>query len=323
MTETVLNTKTGMGAAIGGLIGFICAGPPGAAIGALVGGGVAHASTGNGKGVMTAKRQLIYTHALESIKSPKDLKTLADAFSGEGLEVEAGMLRKRAALRELPSDVKEQRRAFFRRGMSSDNPDTIDRVASAFEGEGALDAAKALHDHAEAVRAAHMAGASTKPMAEKSQTDFANKLAKAIMNFGPDSAQAKSAAKNLVAARGKHPTDALITEVIRLALGALEVPAPAAVRNEPVEIDGRDPGAAEGDVAVEGDVGGEPPAEAPEPRAEEAPEASTETAVAEAGQTVVAGENEDKGAPEPTVVGPPAQKVEPPAEVEAAAQANA
>lgn len=305
MGTEIVNTRTGVGAGIGALIGFICAGPPGAAIGLLVGGGVAHASN-DGKGVMTPKRQLIYTRALESVKAPADLKKLADAFAGEGLETEAMMLRRRAALRELPQETKEKRRAFFRKGMSSDNPDVIDQVASAFEGEGALDAAKALKDHSEAVRAAHLAGASTKPLPEKSQQDFADKLAKALVHFGPESVQARAAAKNLVAARGKQPTDALVTEVIRLATASLQVlPVPnPPPRRQQVTIDGRDPGTAQGDTA---------------PAEEGVAEAPTEAAVAAEGQPAVAGED-DRGAPEPTVVGPPAQVVEPPAEVEAAAQ---
>jgi hypothetical protein len=296
-TENVVNARTGTGAAIGGLIGFICAGPLGAGIGALVGGGVAHASNQPNKGVMTPRRQMIYTRAMESMKNPADLQSLANAFAGEGFDAEAEMLRKRAALRSMPSDVKEKRRAIFRKAMASDNPDIIDQTAAAFQGEGALDASKALSDHAEAVRAAHAAGKSTKPMTGGSQEKFADKLAKAIVHFGPGSAQAASAAANLVRAKGKEPTPALVAEVLRIAASTLDIKAPVAQAAPAAET--RAPSDEELNGTGEGDPGAVEAAE-------------------------VAGEKEAEGtgAPEPTVVGPKAPKVEPPAFVEAARAAD-
>lgn len=311
-TETIVTKKTGIGAAIGGLIGFICAGPMGAGIGALVGGGVAHASDQPNKGVMTARRKVIYERAMESVKSPDDLNALANAFAGEGLDTEAEMLRKRAALRALPPETKEKRRAYFRKGMASDNPDTIDQVAAAFQGEGALDAAKALSDHADAVRAAHLAGKSTKPMAGGSQEQFADKLAKAIMHFGGGSQQAKTAAANLVRARGKQSTDILVAEVIKVAAKALDIKGPpTATAAPPAAVDNGDPGTAVQDTTE------------PQPMAEPLPTTDgMATGSVEEDQAAIGAEDVGKGAPEPTVVGPPAENVEPPAAVEAASKAD-
>ena len=239
MNKDMVTPRAGVGAGIGALIGFLFGGPVGAGIGALVGGGVAHASGDPGKGVMTPKRKLIYTRAMESIKDPEELKKLADAFAAEGLVGEASLLRKRAALRELPDTTKDKRRAYFRKAMASDKPEVILEVATAFEKEGAIDAGKTLRDHAEAVKAAHAAGKSARPLTGGSQQAFADKLAKAIIHFGPGSAQAREAAGNLLQARGKKATDALITEVIRIAADALKIDAPEAdgPPAQPINID--------------------------------------------------------------------------------------
>ena len=277
MNKEVVNTRTGAGAGIGAALGFLFGGPFGAAIGALVGGGVAHASGDPGKGVMTPRRKLIYARAMETIKDPAELRKLADAYAGEGLGLEATMLRKRAALRELPDDTKEKRRAAFRKAMACDKPEVIAEVAQAFHDEGAIDAAKTLRDHAEAVRAAHTAGKSAKPLTGGSQAQFADKLAKAIIHFGPASSQAQAAAANLIQARGKAPTAAFITEVIKVAAGSLKVDVAAASGPpaHPIEIN------ATGGGSVEG-----------------APGALTPEAA-------------DASAPEPTVIGPAAGPVEP------------
>lgn len=237
MNKEVVNTRTGVGAGIGALIGFAFAGPMGAGVGALIGGGVAHASDNPQKGVMTARRALIYKTAMETIKDPIELNKLAVAFASEGLSGEASMLRKRANLRGLPPDTQEKRRAFFRKAMASDNPDLIVKVAAEFEAAGSIDAGKTLRAHAEAVRAAHAAGKSAKPMAGGSQAQFADKLAKALIHFGPDSGQAKQAAANLIRARGKAPSEALVGEVIRVAANALKLTAPeASPPAEPIQI---------------------------------------------------------------------------------------
>jgi hypothetical protein len=234
----IVNSRTGVGAGIGAFLGFLFGGPLGAGVGAVVGGGIAHASGGTNRGVLTAQRQIIFERAMESIKDPNELKKLADAYAHEGLGVQADLLRKRAALRDLPADTKEQRRVAFRKAMAADDADVILKIAAAFEAEGALDAAKTLRAHGVAVQAAHAAGKSAKPTAGGTQAQFADKLAKAIVHFGPESGQAKSAASNLVSARGKTPTEALIAEVIKISADALRVAAPASSGppNKPIQV---------------------------------------------------------------------------------------
>lgn len=289
MTEQVTNTRTGAGALIGGLVGFICAGPIGAGVGALVGGGVAHASSQPDKGVMTPRRKIFYEKAMASTKDPEDLKKLAAAFAGEGLNTEAEMLRKRAALRALPRDEREKRRQFFRHALTSDNADAIQQAADIFHGDGAFGAAKALYEHAEAVRAAHAAGVSTKPMTGGTQEQFANKLADAITHFGPNSSQARMAAGNLARARGKNPTKQLIDTIIRISAGSLvQEPPQGQVVEQPVPQDAEQPVVTEQAVA------------------QDAQQSVTDVQDVQP-PVAVAGDNP----PEPTVIGPPAPKVEP------------
>ncbi len=219
---SVVNAKTGTGAGIGAAIGFFLGGGPiGAGIGALLGGMVAH-KTGAPKGVMTPKRKLVYARAMGRIKDPADLKALADSFAGEGLHAEAAMLRKRAGLRELPPEVAEQRRLVFRRAMASDNATAIRDVAAQFAAAGSTDAAKILHGHAIAVEAARAAGAAAKPVDMKTLEAFADKLARAIGHFGPDSKQAMSAARNLILAQGKVATTEAVEELLAIAQGTLQ-----------------------------------------------------------------------------------------------------
>jgi hypothetical protein len=98
---------------------------------------------------MTPERKKVYETALESLKDPEKLRSLADAFDKEGLKDEAIMLRKRAALRELPASSKEARKAAFRKGMSSSDPKAVRVLATAFHKQGATGAAQALKKYAE------------------------------------------------------------------------------------------------------------------------------------------------------------------------------
>lgn len=289
MANDVTNSRTGIGAVIGGVVGAAFGGPMGAGLGMLIGGGVAHAS--RPKGEMTARRQHIFARAMEVVKDPGDLRKLADAFHGEGLAVEATMLRKRAALRELPKTKKENRRTAFRKAMNSDDADTIDNVAAAFGAEGAVDASKKLREHAAAVRAAHDAGKSAKPMAGGDIQAFADKLAKGIIHFGPTSPQAKSAAANLLRAQGKEPSAELVMEVLRVATEALQVDAPRASTHEgPVDID-MDPKRAARAAEVPTAMAGDPP----EPTVIGGPAPNTEPEVVAEGVAIAGEQVESEG----------------------------
>ena len=221
--EKVVNKRTGLGAGIGAIVGFFFGGGPvGATVGALVGGALAGAAPKSTKGVMTPKRKLLFESAMSTAKTADYLRGLAEAFENEGFKAEAIMLRKRATLREMPANLRDARREVFRKMMACDDPEEIDKCAEVFAGEAQTDAAKSLRDHAEAVRAAHEAGKSSTPLPdEKMLGTFAEKLGKAIMHFGPESEEAKSAAGNFVQARGMSPSEASIAEVIAAAMAEL------------------------------------------------------------------------------------------------------
>lgn len=97
---------------------------------------------------LTLERKSIYEAALSTLKDPSKLRKLADSFSAVGLHNEAEMLRKRAALRELPEDVKAARKATYRKAMASKNKTAILQVAAAYEKEGATGAAQSLRRYA-------------------------------------------------------------------------------------------------------------------------------------------------------------------------------
>jgi predicted negative regulator of RcsB-dependent stress response len=97
---------------------------------------------------MTPERKKVYEAALKSLKDPVKLRELATAFDKENLKEEAELLRKRAALRELPADVKAGRRDAFKKGMASKDPTGIETLAKEFEKEGATGAAAALREYA-------------------------------------------------------------------------------------------------------------------------------------------------------------------------------
>lgn len=99
-------------------------------------------------GAMTPERQVILDTALNSTSDPDKLRALAKVFREEGLPAQADLLEKRAKLRELPSDVKEARKAAFRAGMASKNPVAVRALADEFEREGATGAAAALRTYA-------------------------------------------------------------------------------------------------------------------------------------------------------------------------------
>lgn len=102
-------------------------------------------------GEMTAERQIVYQTALESLKEPWKLNKLADAFEKQGLREQADHLRKRAALKTQPSDVKAKRNEAFRKGMQSNDPAAIRKLAQAFSSVGADGAAANLRRRADAL----------------------------------------------------------------------------------------------------------------------------------------------------------------------------
>ena len=222
--EDILNKRVGLGAGIGGLVGFLFGGPVGGGVGALAGGMLAKMSPKAKRGEMTADRETTYREAMNNEKAtPEELEELAEVFKSEGLVAEAEMLLGRASLRRLPPEILEQRKAIYRKAMTSDNPEEIREFASSFDAGHAFKGAESLRKHAEAVEAAHVAGKSCKPMEDTKAIDlFGAKLAKAISHFAPESDEVKSAARNFNRARGAAVTDEEIDKVIKGALSELE-----------------------------------------------------------------------------------------------------
>ena len=101
----------------------------------------------NNKGVMTDERQKAFDNAMASLADPAKLRELADAYQQVGLKYEADMLRKRAALREMPEEVRKGREEVFKKALQSTDKEAIANVATAFEKEGATGAAQRLRDY--------------------------------------------------------------------------------------------------------------------------------------------------------------------------------
>lgn len=104
-------------------------------------------------GVMTPERKKIYLAALKTLKKPDQLRKLAEGFRKEGLRAEAELLEKRAALRELPAETQQARRAVFRKAIQSKNKNAVLNVAAAFMADGATGAGAALKKYAESLPA--------------------------------------------------------------------------------------------------------------------------------------------------------------------------
>ena len=102
------------------------------------------------RGVMTPERQKVYDAAMISMDAPA-LRKLSAAFDKMGLPEQAEMLGKRAALRELPDELKKQRTEVMQKALTSDNKEAIADVANAFEKEGATGAAQRLRERLEAL----------------------------------------------------------------------------------------------------------------------------------------------------------------------------
>ena len=118
-------------------------------VASLAGLAFAKSKTSQTQGVNTPTRQLIFQQALDTVKDPDELRKLAAVYKSEGLTAQADLLNKRAALRELPPDVKAARRAAFKAGMNSNDINAITKLADAFNQTGATGAANALRKYAD------------------------------------------------------------------------------------------------------------------------------------------------------------------------------
>ena len=99
-------------------------------------------------GKMTPERKKLFEEALRSMKDPAKLRELANVFQNYGLKAEAKELRKRAALRDAPADVKKKRAEAFQKGLNSTDPQKVSKLADAFHKVGAYGAADKLRKYA-------------------------------------------------------------------------------------------------------------------------------------------------------------------------------
>jgi hypothetical protein len=121
-------------------------------------------------GVLTPERKEVYANALEFLQDPLRLNKMADEFQGEGLKIEALMLRKRAEWRSRTPEQCKAHDEIFRKGMASTNVHGILEVAKAFESLTATIKAQMLRKHAAEVQLANEAAAQS-VMSEVAERD--------------------------------------------------------------------------------------------------------------------------------------------------------
>lgn len=104
------------------------------------------------KGVLTLERKIVFETALANLRDPEKLRKLADAYEAEDLRPQANVLRKRAALRELPRETQLARRAVYRKAMTSKDAEKVEALANAYRDEGCPGAAESLERYAAGLR---------------------------------------------------------------------------------------------------------------------------------------------------------------------------
>jgi hypothetical protein len=107
---------------------------------------------------LTPERKAIHEAAMTTLKNPDQLRALAGTFDRVGLATHAELLRKRAALRELPAETKQQRADAFRMGMTSKDAAKVEGLAMAFQNEGATSAAANLRVYASGLTSPDVGG---------------------------------------------------------------------------------------------------------------------------------------------------------------------
>ena len=117
--------------------------------------------------MMTPERKVIYETALNTMTDPNQLRALAAEFEKQGLKAEGEMLRKRAALKELPEDVKQGRKEAYQAGLKSDDPVKVEGLAAKFAETGSTGAAASLRSYAAGLKAANPALNQPKSAADK------------------------------------------------------------------------------------------------------------------------------------------------------------
>jgi len=109
---------------------------------------------GTNFGQMTPEREEVFRNAMEFLRDPARMRSLAEEFQKEGLKFQALLLRKRADWRERPPELRASHDKIFAKAMLSSNIQAILGVAQAFEDMTATVKAKQLREHAKEVHVA-------------------------------------------------------------------------------------------------------------------------------------------------------------------------
>ena len=117
----------------------------------VLGGAAGVKTSRSSKGGFTSRRKEIFDAAYKCNDTYK-MRTVADAFDKVNLPLQAKLLRQRASLRDQPKEVKDKRKAIFRKAMSSKNKIAVLKVAEAFESIGAIGAAAELRKYASGLK---------------------------------------------------------------------------------------------------------------------------------------------------------------------------
>lgn len=101
------------------------------------------------KRTLTQERADLLNRTLNTTNlPPEEIRKVAAAFGAEGFKDEEKLLIKRAALRELPQEVKQARREVFRKAMRSTDKQKVMQIADVFEREGSVGSANSLRKYA-------------------------------------------------------------------------------------------------------------------------------------------------------------------------------
>jgi hypothetical protein len=104
------------------------------------------------KGEMNGERKAAFALGMR-LTDPVKINLLADAFDKGGLPDQAKQLRNRANLGNVSQDTQMQRAGILKQALNSTDPNAVDKIADAFEKQGAASTAKLLRDYAAGLRA--------------------------------------------------------------------------------------------------------------------------------------------------------------------------
>lgn len=97
---------------------------------------------------MTAGEKLVFDNLINQPHEENIFLEMAEVFDRNGFKDQADLLRKRAKLRTNSPETKAAHKQAFRDGMKSDDPEGVERLARAFQKQGATGNAAALRTYA-------------------------------------------------------------------------------------------------------------------------------------------------------------------------------